>query len=84
MNKPSVPVARKSSAAKTPCTVAASTGEHESAAFRAQGSDFAAAWRARGCDASYADRVGDNHFTICDRLHDPGDALVTRIAALTR
>jgi arylformamidase len=66
-----------------PCTVYATAGERETGAFKAQGRDFADAWRARGCDASYVDSPGDNHFTICDRLNDPNDPLVRRIAALS-
>jgi arylformamidase len=65
-----------------PCIVFASAGERESDAFKAQGRDFAEAWRARGCDATYEDAAGDDHFTLCDRLNDPDDALVARIAAL--
>ncbi len=67
-----------------PCVVFASAGERETDAFKAQGSEFAEAWRARGCDATYADGPGDDHFTICDRLNDPDDALIARIAALAR
>jgi arylformamidase len=67
-----------------PCIVFASAGERETDAFKAQGRDFAQAWRARGCDATYEDSAGDNHFTICERLNDPNDALVVRIAALAR
>jgi arylformamidase len=65
-----------------PCVVVATAGECETAAFHAQGRDFAAAWRDRGCDAAYADSPGDNHYTICERLNDPDDTLVARIAAL--
>jgi hypothetical protein len=65
-----------------PCIVDASAGERESAAFHAQGRDFADAWRAHGCEAGYADSPGDDHFSLCGRLHDPDDALVVRIAAL--
>ena len=64
------------------CVVVASSGERETPAFHAQGREFAQAWSAHGCDATYADSAGDNHFTICDRLNDPDDALVVRIAAL--
>jgi arylformamidase len=65
-----------------PCRVFATAGERETAAFHAQGRDFALAWAARGCAAEYVDSPGDNHFTICDRLNDPDDGLVARIAAL--
>jgi len=65
-----------------PCAVLATAGARETEAFKAQGRDFAAAWRARGCDASYAEAAGDDHFTICERLRDPDDALVARIVAL--
>ncbi len=65
-----------------PCIVTATAGEHETSAFHAQGREFAEAWSAHGCDTTYADSAGDNHFTICDRLNDPNDALVVRTAAL--
>jgi arylformamidase len=65
-----------------PCIVVASPGERETPAFHEQSRDFAAAWRARGCDADYTEGPGDNHYTICERLNDPDDALVGRIVAL--
>jgi arylformamidase len=67
-----------------PCIVFASAGERETDAFKAQGREFAEAWRARGCNATYEDGAGDNHYTICERLNDPEDPLVARIAALAR
>jgi arylformamidase len=67
-----------------PCIVFASAGERETDAFKEQGREFAEAWRARGCEATYEDSPGDNHFTICDRLNDPDDPLVVRIASLAR
>jgi arylformamidase len=66
------------------CIVFASAGERETDAFKAQGREFAEAWRAHGCDATYEDGPGDDHFTLCDRLNDPDDALIARIAALAR
>jgi arylformamidase len=67
-----------------PCALFASAGERESDAFKAQGQAIVDAWSAHGCRAEYADSPGDNHFTICERLADPGDALTQRIAALIR
>jgi arylformamidase len=67
-----------------PCPVFATTGEHESDAFKAQGRALIDAWTAHGCAGDYADSPGDNHFTICERLADPADPLTQRIAALVR
>lgn len=64
------------------CPVYATAGEHESDAFKAQGRALVDAWSADGRDAVYEDSPGDNHFTICNRLRDPDDALTRKIAAL--
>jgi arylformamidase len=65
-----------------PTTVIAVAGERESDAFKWQGAELARAWRAHGCETSYADSSNDNHFTLLERLNDPGDPLVSRIVEL--
>ncbi len=65
-----------------PATVVAVAGERESDAFKWQGAELCRAWRAHGCATSYADSPGDNHFTLLERLNDPADPLVARIAEL--
>ena len=65
----------------TSTPVYASAGERESEGFKAQGRELATAWRAHGCDTAYADSMGDDHFTIVDRLADTHDPLVARLAA---
>jgi arylformamidase len=67
-----------------PCNLLALAGERESDAFKDQGRAIVDAWSAHGCAANYADSPGDDHFTICQRLNDPADPLVARIAALVR
>jgi arylformamidase len=63
-------------------TVLAAAGERESDAFKGQGRALVDAWAAHGCVAEYRDTPSDNHFTICQRLGDPDEALTTQIAAL--
>lgn len=62
--------------------VVAIAGERESDAFAWQGNELVRAWSAHGCPASFARSPGDDHFTLLDRLNDPADPLVLRIAAL--
>jgi arylformamidase len=69
------------SAPAAPTRVDAIVGSRETDAFKQQGREFADAWRAHGCNASYAER-DDDHFTLCERLVDPNDALTKRVADL--
>jgi arylformamidase len=62
-----------------PVPVAAVVGSRETDAFKEQSRAIADAWRAHGCETSYAE-TADDHFTLCDRLADPGDPLTARIA----
>lgn len=65
-----------------PTRVLAATGARETPAFREQGRALPDAWRSLGCETSYEETPGDDHFTIVSRLHDPADALTSRIAGL--
>ncbi|MGB8265821.1 MAG: alpha/beta hydrolase [Candidatus Velthaea sp.] len=60
----------------------AAAGAAESDAFKAQGGALVDAWSAYGCAAEYEEFAGDDHFSICLRMLDPGDRLTTKIAEI--
>lgn len=59
----------------------ATAGERESKSFKAQGRTLLAAWQPYGAVGMYEDGLGDDHFTIAERLTDPGDPLCRKIVA---
>jgi arylformamidase len=69
-------------APSSPFPVIAISGERESNAFAWQAGELVRAWIAHGCTGTSATSPGDDHFTLVDRLNDPDDPLVSRIAEL--
>jgi len=66
------------------CRLFATAGSNESDAFKAQSHAIVDAWSKDGIPAEYEESPGDDHFSICFRLLDPGDHLTRKIAALLR
>lgn len=64
--------------------VVAIAGERESSAFAWQSDELVRAWTVHGCAGTSTTSPGDDHFTIVDRLNDPNDPLVSRIAELAQ
>jgi arylformamidase len=60
-----------------PAVFDAVVGERESSEFRRQSRALRDVWGAR-----YEEIAGANHFTVLDRLTDPGSAMVARVAEI--
>lgn len=58
-------------------------GGDESEEFRWQSRDLASRWKEDGARVAYVEIPGANHFTILERLHDPGFELTRRLVAAT-
>jgi arylformamidase len=65
-----------------PLPVLAVVGAGESSAFAAQTNVLVEHWRRYGATTTAQVSAGDDHFTLCERLRDPQDSLVARIAQL--
>ncbi len=59
-------------------------GAEESGEFRRQSASFLEAWCGRGLPGALLEVEGADHFTVLDRLVDPGHALFARLAQLAR
>jgi arylformamidase len=65
-----------------PLPVLAVVGGRESSAFAAQTNALIETWRRYRATTTAEISADDDHFTLCERLRDPQDPLVARIARL--
>lgn len=64
--------------------ILAAVGGEETDEFLRQQRDFAATWRGRGHQVNAVELPGLNHFTVIDRLGDPGSELYARALNMLR